>query len=94
MNRARLVRMSVTRWNRSRGRRPHDAAVWRRGEMITDWNPRRRSPPAWYRLNHKRRPNLEMCWRRGTICWVARCRIPRGAELGFDYGDTAGAGLL
>ena len=57
--------------------------------MVTDWAAGRRKPD-WHLLNHKRRPNLEMRWRRGTICWVALYRIPRGAELGFDYGESAG----
>ena len=48
---------------------------------------------AAYSLNHKRRPNLEMVWRKGAIEWRALCRIPKGAELGFDYGDVQGCGF-
>ena len=89
MKREHLVRMSKKRWRLTRGNRPHDAAVLRRGEMVTDWTKGRRKPD-WYYLNHKRRPNLEMRWIGGTICWVALCKIPRGSELGFDYGESAG----
>ena len=44
-------------------------------------------------MNHKRRPNLEMVWRKGAIEWRALCRIPKSAELGFDYGDVQGCGF-
>ena len=51
------------------------------------------SSPAWYSLNHKRRPNLEMVWRKGAIEWRALCKILQGAELGFGYGDVQGCGF-
>jgi hypothetical protein len=93
MRKARLLRMSPRRWRRTRGKRPRDAAVLRRGEVVTDWSRRGKKPVwYWYFLNHKRRPNLEMRWRGGTICWVSVRRISTGTELGFDYGESS-AGL-
>ena len=79
-------------WEAFRGRFKHDAAIWRRGKLVSDFQHGKRQP-AWYSLNHKRRPNLEMVWRKGAIEWRALCRIPMGAELGFDYGDVQGCGF-
>ena len=89
----RLLRLySPRQWEAFRGKFRYDAAIWRRGKLVSDFQHGKRQP-AWCGLNHKRRPNLEMVWRKGAIEWRALCRIPKGAELGFDYGDVQGCGF-
>jgi hypothetical protein len=76
----RLLRLySPKQWEAFRGGFKHDAAIWRRGKLVSDFQ-HGKGQPAWYSLNHKRRPNLEMVWRKGAIEWRALCRIPAGAE--------------
>ena len=93
MDRRSVRRFSQKQWEAFRcGRFPHDAAIWRRGKLLSDFQ-HDKEAPTWYSLNHKRRPNLEMVWIRGAIHWRAVCRIRRGVELGFDYGDVQGCGF-
>ena len=65
---------------------PHDAGMHFYNYVIYDKAfTNLRNPPAWYRLNHSGKPNLEMIKKGNTIMWRVKRIIKRGDQLTFDY---------